>query len=189
MSNAGSPSQLLHREQAVAELARLAGRNDPGSWLRLADGWASLGYAYDEAYTRFRHGDALLAGTSGRTTRARHDATTALQTASTITQRLTARPLADRIDDLAVRARLPLQPRRDRPSKPARYDAQAVPGLTEREQSVLALLAEGYSNGQIAQALFISTKTASVHVSNILRKLNVTNRVEAAAKAQRFPQS
>jgi DNA-binding CsgD family transcriptional regulator len=184
----GSPSQRLHREQAAAELDCLAGSNDPAAWSRLADGWAALGYAYDEAYTRFRQADAVLAGTSGRTARARHDATSSLQTASTITQRLAASPLAHRIDDLAVRARLPIQPMKDRPPKPTRFDAHAVPGLTQREQSVLALLAEGYSNGQIAQALFITTKTASVHVSNILRRLNVTNRVEAAAKAQRSPQ-
>jgi len=51
--------------------------------------------------------------------------------------------------------------------------------------TVLALLAHGRSNGEIAKALFISTKTASVHVSNILRKLDVTNRVEAANLARR----
>jgi DNA-binding NarL/FixJ family response regulator len=50
---------------------------------------------------------------------------------------------------------------------------------------VLALLADGRTNGEIAAELFISTKTASAHVSNILRKLGVTNRVEAAAIALR----
>jgi DNA-binding NarL/FixJ family response regulator len=51
---------------------------------------------------------------------------------------------------------------------------------------VLALVAAGRSNRQIAQALFISPKTASVHVSNILAKLGVANRVEAAAAAHRL---
>jgi DNA-binding NarL/FixJ family response regulator len=56
-------------------------------------------------------------------------------------------------------------------------------GFTPREAEVLALVAAGRSNRQIAQALFISPKTASVHVSNILAKLDVSNRVEAAAMA------
>jgi DNA-binding NarL/FixJ family response regulator len=51
---------------------------------------------------------------------------------------------------------------------------------------VLALVAAGRSNRQIAQALFISPKTASVHVSNILAKLDVATRVEAAAVAHRL---
>jgi DNA-binding CsgD family transcriptional regulator len=52
--------------------------------------------------------------------------------------------------------------------------------LTERERQVLDLVARGLSNGQIAEQLFISTKTASVHVSNILRKTGATSRTEAA---------
>jgi DNA-binding CsgD family transcriptional regulator len=59
-------------------------------------------------------------------------------------------------------------------------------GLTDREREVLALLAAGRSNPEIGQALFISTKTASVHVSNILAKLGVSGRVEAAALAHRL---
>jgi DNA-binding NarL/FixJ family response regulator len=59
-------------------------------------------------------------------------------------------------------------------------------GLTPRELEVLRLVAEGRSNRQIAEALFISAKTASVHVSNILAKLGVASRVEAAAVAHRL---
>ena len=61
----------------------------------------------------------------------------------------------------------------------------AALGLTPRELEVLALVAEGRSNRQVADALFISAKTASVHVSNILAKLGVASRVEAAAVAHR----
>jgi DNA-binding NarL/FixJ family response regulator len=57
--------------------------------------------------------------------------------------------------------------------------------LTAREREVLELVADGRSNGQIADALFISRKTASVHVSNILAKLGVSTRGEAAAVAYR----
>lgn len=59
-------------------------------------------------------------------------------------------------------------------------------GLTPREIEVLRLVAVGYTNGQIASALFISQKTAGAHVSNILAKLGVSRRVEAAAIAARL---
>jgi DNA-binding CsgD family transcriptional regulator len=64
----------------------------------------------------------------------------------------------------------------------------AAPGfaLTSREREVLRLVAEGYSNGRIAEALYISPKTASVHVSRIIAKLEVTSRGEAAALAHRL---
>ena len=58
-------------------------------------------------------------------------------------------------------------------------------GLTSREAEVLSLVADGLSNGEIAERLFISRKTASVHVSNILGKLGVSTRVQAAALAHR----
>jgi DNA-binding NarL/FixJ family response regulator len=57
--------------------------------------------------------------------------------------------------------------------------------LTPRELDVLRLLIDGQSNPQIAEALFISPRTATTHVTNILAKLGVTNRTEAAARAIR----
>jgi DNA-binding NarL/FixJ family response regulator len=62
-------------------------------------------------------------------------------------------------------------------------DADDRLGLTPRETEVLRLVAAGRSNRQIANELFIATKTAGVHVSNILTKLGVTSRTEAAALA------
>src|SRR5262249_39730373 len=59
-------------------------------------------------------------------------------------------------------------------------------GLTERESEVLRLIATGRSNKQIAEALFVSAKTVSVHVSNILAKFGVSSRGEAAATAHRL---
>ena len=88
---------------------------------------------------------------------------------------------------LAQRARLDLAP-----PTAAATPAVGVPtpasqlGLTGREVEVLALVTAGRSNRQIAQALFISPRTASVHVSNILAKLGVAGRVEAAAIAHRL---
>ena len=59
-------------------------------------------------------------------------------------------------------------------------------GLTAREMEVLALVGEGLTNRQIAERLFISPKTASLHVSRILAKLGVRSRVEAATTAHRL---
>ena len=85
-----------------------------------------------------------------------------------------ARPRSRRADNLDLGVALV-------PATPAE---QA--GLTAREREVLELLSEGRTNRQIGEVLFISTKTASVHVSNILAKLQVANRGEAAATARRL---
>ncbi|MZG16409.1 helix-turn-helix transcriptional regulator, partial [Streptomyces sp. SID5914] len=90
--------------------------------------------------------------------------------------RLGATVLRERLDDLARRGRLTGGP------------AAAGTGgaaLTAREQDVLRLLALGHSNRRIGEELFISAKTASVHVSNILAKLNAASRTEAVAVAHR----
>ena len=65
-------------------------------------------------------------------------------------------------------------------------EERALAGLTPRELEVLRLLVEGRSNRQIAEQLFISGKTASVHVTNLLSKLSVHSRLEAAALARRL---
>ncbi|MGW1270398.1 helix-turn-helix domain-containing protein, partial [Streptomyces sp. NPDC002491] len=72
----------------------------------------------------------------------------------------------------------------DAPAGPA--DPLAALGLTSRERDVLRLVSAGRTNRQIAEELFISPKTASVHVSNILSKLEVSGRGEAAAVAHRL---
>ncbi|MGW7218058.1 helix-turn-helix domain-containing protein, partial [Streptomyces collinus] len=97
---------------------------------------------------------------------------------------LGARPLADAATALGRRARLPLAPAA-RPG-PAPADPAEALGLTHRERDVLRLVAAGHTNRRIAQELFISPKTASVHVSNILGKLGVSGRGEAAAVAHRL---
>jgi len=107
-----------------------------------------------------------------------------LRRASTITGRLGARLLDAEIHALARRARLDLAQHAAATASGAPPAAQL--GLTHRESEVLALVAAGRSNRQIAQALFISPKTASVHVSRILAKLGAASRVEAAAIAHRL---
>jgi DNA-binding NarL/FixJ family response regulator len=69
---------------------------------------------------------------------------------------------------------------------PGKHDLEEILGLTPREAEVLTLVARGYTNREIADTLVISVKTASVHVSHILSKLDVPTRVEAAAIAHRL---
>jgi DNA-binding CsgD family transcriptional regulator len=85
----------------------------------------------------------------------------------------------------AQRARLDITPP-DPESVERNQDLEDLLGLTPRETEVLMLVARGYTNQEIADALVISVKTASVHVSHILRKLNAPNRREAAATAHRL---
>lgn len=164
-----------YRAFAHSAITRLE-RAEPDAWLPAVDaatalgdpwlaGWATLHRA-DAAAVR---GDAALAAT-------------ALRDAHEIATRLGSRPLLDAIDALARRARLSVE-------------TAAVPvlsegdvsrlGLTPREAEVLGLVAAGRTNREIGEELYVSEKTASVHVSNILRKLGVSTRVEAAAVAQR----
>ena len=85
------------------------------------------------------------------------------------------------LEALARRARVPLDV-----AAPADGDAPlAGLGLTAREIEVLGLVGEGLTNRQIAETLFISPKTAGLHVSNILAKLGVANRTQAAEVAHR----
>ena len=92
-------------------------------------------------------------------------------------------PIMREVRSLARRARLDLG---DETEESAGEDAGPALGLTARELEVLELVARGLSNRQIGEELFISTKTASVHVSNILAKLGVAGRGEAAAVAHRL---
>jgi DNA-binding CsgD family transcriptional regulator len=72
-----------------------------------------------------------------------------------------------------------------RAAAPKARRAEGDLGLTGREAEVLRLVASGRTNREIADELYISAKTASVHVSNILRKVGATTRGEAAAIAHR----
>ncbi|WP_344285229.1 helix-turn-helix transcriptional regulator, partial [Actinomadura napierensis] len=100
----------------------------------------------------------------------------ALRRAAEVADGLRAVPLRERTGDLGRRAGISLDGERPSPGL----------GLTPRETEVLRLVAAGRSNREIAEALFISAKTASVHVSNILGKLGVAGRGEAAARAHRL---
>ena len=155
---------------AEADAARLAGHDDPTSWAKIAEMATNAERAYESVWARWREANArLAAGDRGRGTLA------TLKAALSGAQTLGMAPLAGRVRELAKRARLRL----DRGVDEEQRDELSP--LTARETEVLGLLAAGRTNRQIAQALFISDKTASVHVSNILGKLGAASRTEAAA--------
>jgi DNA-binding CsgD family transcriptional regulator/tetratricopeptide (TPR) repeat protein len=165
-----------------AELGRLRGRPDPDQWHAAASIWDGIGFPYAAAYARYRAAEAALtaggdrAGIAAELGRCRGVAAT-----------LGARPLAAAIDRLARRARLDLGD--DVGGGGSGGGSRAGDGggaaLTPREAEVLALVAEGLTNRQIGERLFISEKTASVHVSRLLAKLGAGTRGEAAAVARR----
>ena len=169
--------------QGRAEHARLHDRPDPATWAAAAAGWEALGQPYPAACARLREAEALLAS---RAPRAWAEET--LRAAYEVAVRLGAVPLRRELERLAQRGRVQLQT----PAEPvpvAEAEAPSVArslGLTRREAEVLALLAEGRTNRQIGQELFITEKTASIHVSRILAKLGVAGRGEAAAVAHRL---
>jgi DNA-binding CsgD family transcriptional regulator len=178
---AALPELTAWHALALAEQARQHGPADPAAWAAAVVAWERLGQPYRLAYAGYRHAEALLA-TGDRTA-----AAAVLGRAAAISGRLGARPLDREIQALARRARLELAPPVGAAAPAAGVSAPAAQlGLTPREAEVLALVAAGRSNRQIAQALFISPKTVSVHVSNILAKLGVAGRVEAAAIAHRL---
>jgi DNA-binding CsgD family transcriptional regulator len=170
------PTAAADHRSWHAEGSRLRGESNPRLWEQASTQWDALTRPHRAAYARWRHAEALLARPGGRT-----QATQVLQTAAR--QAAQHIPLSAAIHDLARRARIDLtQP------GPAVQPEQRAPGafgLTDRELAVLKLLGQGKTNTEIGAALFITRKTASVHVTNILRKLDVSTRVQAAALAER----
>jgi DNA-binding CsgD family transcriptional regulator len=172
-----SPAAVAYRALADAERLRGLGRPAEGEWREALRAWQDAADSWPLTYTQFRLAE-VLCGTG-----AREAARGLLREAAATAGRLGARPLLDDVQALARRARIDL----DAAAGTDPAVEQPVPfGLTDREREVLALVAAGRSNGQIANALFISPKTASVHVSNILAKLGVGGRIEAAAVAHRL---
>jgi DNA-binding CsgD family transcriptional regulator len=160
-----------------ASLTRLT-RPDPDAWADAVQRWRALGDVWWVAAARLREGEA--AASIGAVARASDAVREAHQLAVT----MGAAPLTAEIEALAQRTRISLE-------TPTRRELGAGGtqlGLTPREVEVLELLAAGRTNRQIGDELYVSEKTASVHVSNILRKLGVTSRVDAAAIAQRLAQ-
>jgi DNA-binding NarL/FixJ family response regulator len=161
---------------AEAEWSRLYDGHggSPDRWHEAATHWEKLSFPHPAAYARRRLAEALLHSAEGASAAARE-----LAAACDTATMLGAGPLLRSIQGLAERARIPLP-------GPAAPQPSPAHNLTKRERQVLTLLADGLSNRRIAQDLFISEKTVSVHISHILAKLGVTNRTEAAAAARRI---
>ncbi|MCA2212526.1 helix-turn-helix transcriptional regulator [Jidongwangia harbinensis] len=147
---------------------------DPDAWRAAVTAWRADGQRYPLAVA-LRGLAETAAGAGDRAT-----AAGAVEEAAAIAGALGAAPLVAQMDTLAQRLGL----RSAAAAVAAAPDGTEV--LTAREREVLRLVAEGHSNGRIAERLYISPKTASVHVSRIIAKLGVANRVEAAAVAHRL---
>ncbi|MFH7598576.1 AAA family ATPase [Streptomyces racemochromogenes] len=177
-----APLWTAHSEYLRAELLRAEGRDTVDDWTAVEAAVSPLGRPYLLARARHRLAEALLGSGGDRET-----AAGLLRDAHATADRLGSRRLREDLALLAQRARLPLTPDEAHPAAPAPdTDPIEALGLTSRERDVLRLVATGSTNRRIAEELFISPKTASVHVSNILAKLGVASRGEAAALAHRL---
>ncbi|MPY32120.1 AAA family ATPase [Streptomyces adustus] len=183
-----APVWLAHERWVRAEVRTSEGRATVETWSEVVTAFERLERPYDLARIRYRLAEALLAtgaerpgGTPADGGDERARAAELLRLAHAVAEELGARPLADHVTRLARGARL--LPAARAPERPA--DPVEALGLTGRERDVLRLVSAGRTNRQIAEELFISPKTASVHVSNILGKLGVSGRGEAAALAHR----
>ncbi|MFI7413263.1 AAA family ATPase [Streptomyces sp. NPDC049627] len=160
------PEGLAWLARAEAEWVRAVSGPDARAWEKAVAAF-DYGDEYERARCRLRHAEALLA--EGDREGAAGEARAARETAA----RLGATLLLEQLDALVRRGRL------------AETAADRSSPLTAREQDVLRLLALGRSNRQIGEELYITGKTASVHVSNILAKLGAASRTEAVAIAYR----
>jgi DNA-binding NarL/FixJ family response regulator len=171
---------VLNAGVVEAERARAHGSGAAAAWSDLAERWDAFGMPYAAAYARWRLAEAVLAEGG-----ARADAQAALAAAHAVAVQLRARPLATELEALARRARLSLETGAEPVVSDGDGAAERV-GLTARELEVLRLVAKGETNRSIGQALYISEKTVSVHISRILAKLDARGRVEAAGLALRL---
>jgi DNA-binding CsgD family transcriptional regulator/tetratricopeptide (TPR) repeat protein len=186
---AGGSVEQARLAQAKAEMARARGRGSARDWAKAADAWESIGRPYQVAQARWRQAECEIA--AGKREPAAQSAAVALAGA----ERLGSRWLADEVRTLIGRARLDAVGARavgdangnGTGPDPGRATVPDDPfGLTPRERQVLQLVSQGATNRQIGQALYMAEKTASVHVSRILSKLDVQGRTEAAAVAHRL---
>ena len=151
----------------AAQLDRFHGRDARPALAAALAGWERIEHDPDAADTHLSLAEAHAL--HGDRDAARHHLATGRELAAD----LLSRPLLERADGIAERYALGGRERR------------TSDVLTDRESEVLSLLAEGRTNAEIAGALFMSPKTASVHVSHIIAKLGAANRTEAAALARR----
>ncbi|MFG1603563.1 AAA family ATPase [Actinoplanes sp. NPDC049265] len=158
----------------AAELSRIHDQHDPAVWGRSAAAWDKRNHPYPASYSRLRQAETLLHH------RRRPAATAALRAAWTTAQSMGAKPLAAEIAAVAARGRIALADEATEPAPAAAPPDDALAVLTGREREVLGAVAEGLTNREIGQRLFISERTVGVHVGHIFDKLQVRTRVQAS---------
>jgi DNA-binding NarL/FixJ family response regulator len=183
---AGTPGTGPWLATAEAEATRAAGEASPEVWAVAARMWMERERPYVSAVVRWREAEAHAQ--LGDRASAAQAASAAHEIATTVGSTW----LAEEVEALARRARLRLGsepddgPADDGAAPSGEDDPAVALGLTPREQEVLALVAAGATNREVGERLFMAEKTASVHVSRILAKLDVRSRTEAAAVAHRL---
>ncbi len=165
-------AEVLGARRPEAPEGRAGPAGQAAAWEQAAAAWEAVGEPYPLAIALFRSAEAALASGSNK-----EEASRKLRRAAEIAADLGAHPLGEMAAQLARRARIPM-------GETTAAASPATGGLTTRELEVLGLIAAGMSNARIASELFISPKTASVHVSNIMAKLGAASRGEAAAAAR-----
>src|SRR5215217_348766 len=177
----GGALELAYLAHAEADHCRAVGSDESGRWDDAARSWTALDRPYLAATARWRQAEALVA--LGDREAAAEPASEAVATA----ERLGAAWLEGEVESLAARARLRLAGDGTAGAQSAEDGEDDDPfGLTPRERQVLALVAAGATNREIGKQLYMAEKTASVHVSRILAKLDVRSRTEAAGVAHRL---
>ena len=173
-SDKSSAEIAAHTTTGLCEYSRAARADAVSSWTSASAAWEELEQPYEVAYCYLRRGEAELR------VGLRADARRSLERSYRISRELQATPLRNAIESVAHRSRIVLEPGAN-----VRQTGKApLPqGVTGREHEVLVCLAEGLSDQQIADRLFISRRTVGVHVSHLLAKLNASRRGEAVAAA------
>ncbi|GAA4861032.1 helix-turn-helix transcriptional regulator [Actinomycetospora straminea] len=176
---------LAYVRMCHAETGRAAGASDPVAWGQVAEMWSAQLNRYPAAYALLRRAEALL-----DTGERRGEAARALRAAAATASEMGAGPFLDEIAGLARRARLDIAHAGEAAvtTAPGAGDGGVAPelaALTSREHEVLAVLADGLSNREIAHRLYISERTVAVHVSRVLAKTGTRSRTQAAALLQR----
>ena len=178
-----NPAARRFRQMRAAEHARYSAVHYLRLWAAAADIWRGIDRAYELNYS------PLVMGSSRVPSGQRAAGERAVAEALALATRIGAAPLRRQAEQFARQARLSVQPElsQESPEPDGSEDRLAQYGLTAREvDGAFSMLAYGLSSPQIGKALFISPKTASVHVSNILSKLDVSGRVEAATVVHRL---
>jgi DNA-binding CsgD family transcriptional regulator/tetratricopeptide (TPR) repeat protein len=170
------PQVVADLDVVAAEKSRLEGRARPELWRTATEANERIGNRIAAAYSSMREAEAIIESGGDR-----DEAAAPLRAAHEIAGDCGAQPLRETCEGLARRARIDLAG----DSEPAEGGPDPF-GLTPREREVLELVSAGRTNRQIGQSLFMSEKTASVHVSRILAKLGVTSRGEAGAVAHKL---